>query len=108
MDAAGAEELRKRLDDQQHWRRAAAVRDGRQSATDPDAAELDSVDGDIRYYGRETQRMLLEGRPALVTFRIVKTIVAGRWETSYEQESTQYLDGAMTATRTHIRPDEGI
>ena len=77
MDAAGAEELRKRLEEQQHWRQAEAVRDGRQPATDPDSFELEEIGDGVRRYGHEQQRMTVDGRPALVTVRMTKTIVDG-------------------------------
>ena len=89
MDAAGAKELRKRLEEQEHWRQADAVRDGRQPAADPDAYELEELGEGIRYYGRDQQRMTVDGRPALVTFRIVKELVDGEWRRSAVQEDVE-------------------
>jgi hypothetical protein len=91
MDAAGAKELRKRLDEQEHWRQAPAVRDGRQPATDRDAGELEETGADVRYYGRETSQKLLDGRPALVISRMTKRLVGDYWETSFDEESTQFF-----------------
>ena len=54
MDANGARELSKRLEAQEHWRQAAAVRRGEQSATDPDAQDLEELGEGIRRYGTET------------------------------------------------------
>ena len=47
MDAAGAGELRKRLEQQEHWRQADAVRDGRQLPSDPDVQELLTRNRDV-------------------------------------------------------------
>jgi hypothetical protein len=91
MDAAGAEELRKRLEEQAHWAQAPAVQDGRQPPTDRDADELEAMADGIRYYGRETAQELVDGQPALVTSRMIKTLVGDFWETSYEDESIQVL-----------------
>ena len=94
MDAEGARELRKRLDEQEHWRRADAVCHGSQPATDPDSAELEAIDGDVRTYGLDEERILVDGLRAVVTLRMIKTLIDGRWETSYARESLHYLDGA--------------
>ena len=91
MDAAGAAELRKRLEEQEHWRQAPAVRDGRQTPTDRDAGELEETADGVRYYGRETGQKLVDGQPALVTSRMIKRLVGDFWETSFEDESVQFL-----------------
>jgi hypothetical protein len=106
MDAAGAEELRKRLEEQSHWRQAEAVCDGRQPPTDPDLAELEATGDNIRYYAREEQRRPIGGRSALVTCRMIKRLIAGRWETSYERDSVQYLDGGTFASTPKVRSDD--
>lgn len=93
MDAHGARELRKRLKDQEHWRQAPAVLAGDQPATDPDLSELEELGEGVRYYAREEQRTTVDGRPALVTYRLTKTLVDGSWETSLARESVRYLDG---------------
>jgi hypothetical protein len=91
MDAAGAKELRKRLDEQEQWREAAAVRDGRQAPVDRDARQLEETGEGIRYYDRETSQTLVDGEPALVTARMIKRLVGDYWETSFEHESVQFL-----------------
>lgn len=96
MDAAGAEELRKRLEAQEHWRQAEAVRDGRQPATDPDSSELEELGDGVRYYGRDLQRTTVAGRPVLVTLRMTKNLVDGAWETSLTRESLEDLDAVLT------------
>ncbi len=50
MDPAGADELRRRLEQQAHWRQAEAVGDGRQPLTDPDVLELEHMGEGIRLY----------------------------------------------------------
>jgi hypothetical protein len=90
MDAAGAQELRRRLEEQAHWRQAEAVRSGEQPATDPDILELEEIGDGIRYYARDRQRLTLEGRPAIVTFRTIKQLVDGRWERSAIHEDVEY------------------
>ena len=71
MDATGAEELRKRLAAQEHWREAEAVRDGRQPPSDPDAKDLEEIRDGVRYYrGDEHHRM-------------IKTLVGDAWDTSF-------------------------
>jgi len=75
MDAAGAAELRKRLEQQHHWRLAEAVRDGRQPATDPDFLELEEIGDGVRLYRAENGA---EGH------RMTKRLVDGHWQTSYE------------------------
>ena len=72
MDAAGARELRWRIEQQQHWRQAEAVVDGRQPTVDPDMNELVSLGDGIRVY---SERFTSEGR-----FRLCKRLVGGLWE----------------------------
>ena len=88
MDAAGAEELRKRLEEQAHWAQAEAVKDGRQPASDPDAAELEEIRDGIRYYGRDEQRTTVDGRAAVV--RIVKQLVDGEWQRAAIRDDVEY------------------
>jgi hypothetical protein len=90
VDAAGAEQLRRRLEEQAHWRQAEAVRNGDQPATDPDALELEGIDERTRYYARDRQRLTVDGRSAIVTFRTVKNLVDGRWERSIIREDVEY------------------
>jgi hypothetical protein len=90
VDAAGAEQLRRRLEQQAHWRQAEAVRDGDQPACDPDAHDLEEIGERTRYYTRDRQRLTVDGRPAIVTFRTVKNLVDGRWELSIIREDVEY------------------
>ena len=92
MDANGARELSRRLELQEHWRQADAVRRGEQEATDPDTNDLEEVGEGLRRYGIETQRTTHDGRPALVTHRRCKRLVDGRWETFFDVEQVQYLE----------------
>jgi len=92
MDANGARELTKRLEAQAHWRQATAVQTGEQPTLDPDAQDLDELGEGVRRYGIETQRMTVEGRPALVTHRLCKRLREGRWEATLDVESVDYLE----------------
>ena len=72
MDVKGAERLRLRIEEQQHWRQAAAVLDGRQPPTDPDHDQLETLGDGIRLYsGRMTRNGIV---------RICKRLVDGVWE----------------------------
>jgi hypothetical protein len=83
MDAAGAAELRKRLADQAHWRQAQAVRDGRQPAVDPDVRELAELGEDVRFYACD-EHWVRNGHSTLVRVRMVKRLIDGWWQTSFE------------------------
>ena len=91
MDANGAKELRNRIAEQQQWRLADAVRRGDQPARDPDAHELERFSGSVRSYGCDTREHLVDGRRASVTYRLVKRLVSGRWETFEEMERVDLL-----------------
>ena len=99
MDANGARELTKRLEAQAHWRQATSVQTGEQPTSDPDAQDLDELGDGVRRYGIETQRMTVEGRPAIVTHRLCKWLRNGRWETSIEVEHIErFEDSAASAS----------
>ena len=90
MDATGAETLRTWIEQQEHWREALSVQRGEQPSTDPDVWELEERRNGTRLYSaREQQRQIVEGRPVLVTQRLTKQLVNGRWETVYEVERTR-------------------
>jgi hypothetical protein len=79
--------LEGRLAQQAHWRQAPSVQRGEQSATDPDAYELEELQDGLRLYTiREQQRRTVEGRRVLVTHRLTKRLVDGHWATVYEVE----------------------
>ena len=50
MDAIGAQHLRRSIEQQRHWRQAAAVREGRQPVRDPDVSHLVDFAGARRRY----------------------------------------------------------
>jgi hypothetical protein len=60
--------LQRRIEQQQHWRQADAVRDGREPASDPDAADLVEWGGELRRYEASGGRMF------------VKRLVDGVWD----------------------------
>ena len=76
-----------RLEQQAHWRLAPAVQRGEQSATDPDAYDLEELQDGLRLYGtRDQQRQTVEGRNVLLTQRLTKRLADGSWATVYETE----------------------
>jgi len=72
VDAAGAAKLRWRIEQQQHWRQAQAVLDGRQPSVDPHMEELVSVGDGIRIY---EERQSSEGK-----LRLCKRLIDGVWK----------------------------
>jgi hypothetical protein len=74
VDAAGAEKLRWRIEQQEHWRRAQAVLDGRQPSVDPDLEALEMFEADLRVYASR-----MRGSNEV---RLCKRLVDGVWENS--------------------------
>jgi len=72
MDAAGAEKLRWRIEQQQHWQQAQAVLDRRQPSVDPDFNDLVELRDGLRVYSRRTTG---DG-----VVRLCKRLVDGVWE----------------------------
>jgi hypothetical protein len=88
MDANGARELERRIQEQEDWRRADAVQQGEQPSRDPDAADLEEIRDGVRRYGSETREAVVDGRSVTVTHRLCKRLREGRWETVYELEQS--------------------
>jgi hypothetical protein len=84
VDVAGARRLSWRIEQQRHWRQAAAVADGRQPATDPDTDTLESFEGSERVYAA---RLTNHG-----TVRLHKRLVDGVWENELVEESEPLAD----------------
>lgn len=84
MDGHGARELSRRIEAQQHWRVAKAVQEGSQPASDPDVDHLEDFGGGARLYRpKQLWVVVLGGQaPVLVSRRLKKTLVDGRWHTS--------------------------
>jgi hypothetical protein len=65
MDAIGAQHLCRAIEQQRHWRQAAAVREGRQPVRDPHVSELVEFAGARRRYrsasGYVFEKRLLDG-----------------------------------------------
>ncbi len=91
MDIAGAQELRKRIEQQQHWRQADAVRDGRQPPVDPDHEQLEHLGEDIRVYAPR----LMHGDYVYACKRLVN----GVWELNM-------LDGPWSGSGEQTPPDQ--
>jgi len=89
MEVSGAEVLRQRLAQQEHWRAARAVRIGYQPSFDPDGHALESYHDGVRLYRREQRLEQRNGRHELVTRRIRKRLVDGAWEAEVLVESVR-------------------
>jgi hypothetical protein len=61
MDARGAEHLRRRIEQHQHWLQAQAVREGLQPALDPDADDLVEIRDELRIYRDRQAKQLVDG-----------------------------------------------
>jgi hypothetical protein len=61
MDVRGAEHLRRRIEQHQHWLQAQAVLDGLQPATDPDAEDLVELHDELRVYRDRHAKQLVNG-----------------------------------------------
>jgi hypothetical protein len=72
VDAAGAEKLRWRIEQQEHWRQAQAVIDGRQPNIDPDLNDLTDFGAGLRVYSARVTR---DG-----VIQLCKRLVDGVWE----------------------------
>jgi hypothetical protein len=72
VDAAGAERLRLRIEEHQHWRQATAVLEGRQPPADPDHDQLETIGEGIRLYSPRVTRNGI--------VRMCKRLVNGTWE----------------------------
>ena len=79
MDAAGADSLRWRLEQQAQWRHAQAVLDGRQPSIDPDLADLTEIGEGLRLYSSRPTR---DG-----VARLCKRLVDGVWEIGVIEEN---------------------
>ena len=86
----GPQTLNARLQQQAHWRQAAAVQSGEQPGTDPDGGELEELRDGLRLYRvREQHRDVVDGRRVLLTQRLTKRLVDGRWVIVYEVENVR-------------------
>jgi hypothetical protein len=65
MDVLGAQLLQRTIEQQQHWRQATAVIEGRQPTRDPDQSQLVDFAGAIRRYrasdGESFEKRLHDG-----------------------------------------------
>jgi hypothetical protein len=80
MDAIGAGELRRRIEERQHWQQADAVREGRQSREDPDAHRLSGISNGLRVYDSERSWAVVDGVRVARVRTLAKKLVNGWWE----------------------------
>jgi len=76
---AGAGELEWRIFCQTHWRQAAAVRDGRQSACDPDGERVRELGDGFRLYHPEAVERRRDGLSWIVHEQLRKHLFDGWW-----------------------------
>jgi hypothetical protein len=76
---AGAEQLEWRITCQKHWRQALAVRDGRQSACDPDGQWVRELGDGIRFYEPRAVERHHDGFFSIVYEQVQKRLVDGWW-----------------------------
>jgi hypothetical protein len=88
----GAEALKFRLEQQMQWQEATAVRAGRQPPVDPDGAELVGIGEGVRVYRAHEVPGTMDGRPALLTQRLVKRLENSHWESEFEVDCYRYAD----------------
>jgi hypothetical protein len=88
MDAAGAPTLRRRIEQQEQWRLAAAVLDGRQPAVDPDLEDLVSFERGLRVYSGRKMRDH--------TTHLCKRLIDGVWENGTVEVAGTNEDQAAT------------
>jgi hypothetical protein len=86
VTVSGADVLRKRIEEQEHWRQAPAVRSGHQAHADPDRDELEELGSGVRLYGYEQIHEVVDGHRALVTWRVCKRLRQGFWERELVRE----------------------
>ncbi len=82
--------LKRRLEQQAHWRQADAVRDGRQLPVDPDGDELEEIGDGIRLYS--VRRATTEAR------RMCKRLVDGKWQHEIVAEPAEHHEDLRHAT----------
>src|SRR4051794_21889632 len=93
VDASGAKILKRRLEQQEHWQQADAVREGRQLPVDPDSDALEELGDGIRVYS-------VQHSAAEEVGRICKRLIDGRWQ---RVESPEPAAGrAHAAPGTHV------
>jgi hypothetical protein len=80
VDRSGADVLRRRIEEHEHWTQAPAVQTGRQAHADPDREELRELGSGVRFYGYEQIHEVVDGHRALVTLRVCKRLRQGFWE----------------------------
>lgn len=96
LQVAGA--LSFRLAQQEHWRQADGVRDGRQSHVDPHGAELEELGDRVRVYRLHEAHGRIDGRQAVITQRLVKRLGPdGIWESDLVVDSYQHVGGPDVA-----------
>jgi hypothetical protein len=94
VERVGVEALTFRLAQQAQWEQAEAVGNGRQPRIDPDGVELEEIDEGVRIYRSHEVPGTMDGRPAILSQRLVKRLANGYWENDVEVDCYRYADAA--------------
>jgi hypothetical protein len=92
VERVGAEAVTFRVEQQAQWEQAKAVREGRLPRIDPDGVDLQEIDDGVRIYRSREVPGTMDGRPAILSQRLVKRLANGNWESDVEVESYRYPD----------------
>jgi hypothetical protein len=96
VELAGAGLLSFRIAQQENWAQAEAVGEGRQSRIDPDGNELEAFSEGLRIYRPHEVGGTMDGRPAILSQRLVKRLANGVWESDVEVVSYRYASGPFS------------
>jgi len=91
-ERVGAEAITFRVEQQAQWEQAEAVRDGTLPRIDPDGVDLAEIEEGIRIYRSHDVPGTMDGRPAILSQRLIKRLANGNWENDVEVESYRYPD----------------
>jgi hypothetical protein len=92
VERVGVEALTFRLAQQAQWEQADAVSDGRHPRIDPDGMDLEEIDEGVRIYRSHEVPGTMDGRPAILSQRLVKRLANGIWENDVDVEAYRYPD----------------
>jgi hypothetical protein len=90
VERTGTEPLGFRIAQQENWAQAEAVGEGRQPRIDPDGHELEAFTDGLRIYRTHEVGGRMDGRPAIVSQRLVKRVANRVWESEIEIVSYRY------------------
>jgi hypothetical protein len=86
--------LKRRIEQQEHWRQADAVRDGRQLPVDPDSDALEEIGDGFRLY---SVRQAADG-----VRRVCKRLVDGKWQRVEIEEPAEEPRREAQSANAHV------